>query len=397
MPNLVLFDPPNREKFYPFSYLRPVAEFRVGILTIREKWERSLDISSACLTSSLLQTKFTLQTGEANLYVNGALLPTDPLVEAIRKLQSGESLWQEDLLLAVSTGQSPEKTEELLQLTDGSHKIAFHEEINRLESLPDIFKKNPAETGYDFRLITKGRNSYAFKPGNQVINARDIFLEEGATVDYSLLNANNGPIYLGKNAKVMEGSMIRGPFALGANSKVNMGAKIYEGTTLGPWCKAGGEINNSVFFGFSNKAHDGFLGHSVIGEWCNIGAGTNNSNLKNNYDEVKLWDFSQLRFVKTGETFCGLFLGDHSKCGINTMFNTGTVVGISANIFGPGFPRNFIPSFSWGGAAGLSTYRFDKAIQTATRMMKRRNRSLSNEDLKILETIFNQTEEYRSK
>ena len=221
-------------------------------------------------------------------------------------------------------------------------------------------------------------------------------MEPGAKVEASILNTCNGPIYIGNNAEVMEGSMIRGPFAMCEHAVVKMGAKIYEGSTFGPYCKIGGEVNNSIFFAYSNKAHDGFIGNSVIGEWCNIGADTNNSNLKNNYAEVKLWDYRTQRFQKTGSQFCGLIMGDHSKVGINVMFNTGTVVGCNTNIFGAGFPRNFIPSFSWGGAASYKTYNIDKAFEVAEAVMKRRNKVLTEEDRKILIHVYNQTAPFRS-
>src|SRR5690606_7840722 len=248
----------------------------------------------------------------------------------------------------------------------------------------DIFSKNTLAIQADFDLLTKGRQSAAIPDSVFCINRKNIFVEEGARLNFASLNASDGPIYIGKNAEIMEGCTIRGPFALCDSSTLKMQTKIYGGTSIGPHSKVGGEVNNSVIFGYSNKAHDGFLGNSVIGEWCNLGADTNNSNLKNNYAEVKLWDYEKEGFANTGLQFCGLMMGDHSKCGINTMFNTGTVVGVSANIFGSGFPRNFIPSFSWGGSGGFTTYNTEKAFEVAKVVMSRRNIEFSDLDAKIL-------------
>ena len=228
-----------------------------------------------------------------------------------------------------------------------------------------------------------------------VISPENIFIEEGAKLEFVTLNASTGPIYIGKNAEIMEGSVIRGPFALCEEAQVKLASKVYGATTVGPYCRIGGEVNNSVLFGYSNKGHEGFLGNSVLGEWCNIGADSNNSNLKNNYEEVKLWSYETEGFEKTGLQFCGLMMGDHSKCGINTMFNTGTVVGVSTNIFGSGFPRNFVPSFSWGGASGFTTYITKKAFETARIAMARRHVDFDEQEAKILEHVFEETKKWR--
>jgi UDP-N-acetylglucosamine diphosphorylase/glucosamine-1-phosphate N-acetyltransferase len=264
-----------------------------------------------------------------------------------------------------------------------------------IENPWDIFSKNGDAIKSDFELVTKGRKSLALSSTNQVIAAENIFVEEGAVVECAILNASTGPIYIGKDAEIMEGSIVRGPFSLGEHSALKLGAKIYGPTTIGPHSKVGGEVNNSVIFGFSNKAHDGFLGNSVLGEWCNIGADSNNSNLKNNYAEVKLWNYNKERFVGTGLTFCGLIMGDHSKCGINTMFNTGTVVGVNANIFGSGFPRNFVASFSWGGAAGFTTYKLKDAFEVASKVFERRSMVFDETEQEILTHVFELTEKYR--
>ena len=282
--------------------------------------------------------------------------------------------------------------------------ICRHFEIIESEDKPlvlnflwDIFSKNDSAIRDDFSLLTEGRKSQPISSSNKFAGSQQIFIEKGAVVECSVLNATNGPIYIGKNAEVMEGCLIRGPFALGENAVLKMGAKIYGATTIGPYCKVGGEVNNSVFQSNSNKAHDGFLGNSVIGEWCNLGADTNNSNLKNNYANVKIWSHATEEMVDTGMQFCGLFMGDHSKSGINTMFNTGTVVGVNANIYGSDFPIHFVPSFSWGTAQGFSDYRLEKALEVAERVMARRNQKLTTSERKILSHIFNLTNRFRVK
>ncbi|RMD70422.1 MAG: glucose-1-phosphate thymidylyltransferase, partial [Bacteroidetes bacterium] len=268
-------------------------------------------------------------------------------------------------------------------------------ELLQVRQLWDIFLLNDRAIRLDFELLTHGRRSQPLSASNTVIGEGPVFVEEGAVVEGATLNATDGPIYIGAHAQVMEGALLRGSLAICDHAVIKMGAKVYGGTTIGPWCKVGGEVQNVVFFGYSNKAHDGYLGNSVIGEWCNLGADTNCSNLKNDYGEVKLWSYEKEGFVRTGQQFCGLFLGDHSKCGINTMFNTGTVVGVSANIFGAGYPRNFVPSFAWGGPAGWSTYRFDKAIATAERVMARRKVPLTPEDRLILMKVFEESARFR--
>jgi UDP-N-acetylglucosamine diphosphorylase/glucosamine-1-phosphate N-acetyltransferase len=268
--------------------------------------------------------------------------------------------------------------------------------FSQIKNTWDLFTLNEQELRIDFDLITHGRTSQPISSSNQVMGAHNIFLEEGASVECSILNATKAPIYIGKNAEIMEGCMIRDGLALCESATLKMGAKIYGATTIGPHSKAGGEINNSILIGHSNKGHDGFLGNSVLGEWCNIGADTNTSNLKNDYSNVKLWNYVTARFAPTGLQFCGLIMGDHSKCGINTMFNTGTVVGVYANVFGEGYPRNFIPSFSWGGNSGLITYKIDKALNTAERVLDRRGLTFNEDDKKIVEYLYEHTATYRT-
>ncbi len=388
--NLILFDEPEtRGNLLPFTFSRPVVDIRIGILTIREKWERLTGVSSSTLTEKYLSEKFTLKTAASNLLVNAAILPDQKIWKAIHSLKENELLLKNSTLIAAAGKETG-----LKNILKRYRKISYPHDFNLLQQLPDIFSLNEKALTDDFLLVTKGRNSQPLDKSNQLIG-KNIFIEKGAKISSSILNTTTGPIYIGKDAEVMEGSMIRGPFALCEHAVVKMGAKIYGATTIGPHSKVAGEVNNSVLFGYSNKSHDGFLGNSVIGEWCNLGADTNNSNLKNNYAPVKLWHYPSESFRDTGLQFCGLFMGDHSKCGINTMFNTGTVVGFSSNIFGAGFPRNFIPSFSWGGASGISVYALDKALETAERVLQRRNIPLTETEKKIWKHLFEQTKKIK--
>lgn len=392
--NIVLFDDQNRDHFLPLVFTRPVCEIRMGILTIREKWERLLKAEASFLTAPYLQKKYPLRLSSDNLFINGAVLPDASLAEAVEKLENGFALQKDDLLIAFRADEQAARAF-TGKIQEQFKEISYSKDLLSLKHLPDIFSLNEKAILADFGLITDGRKSQPLPDGNQVLNSQAVFIEEGAKISCSMLNASAGPIYIGKDAEVMEGSMIRGPFALGTHGVVKMGAKIYGATTIGPHSKVGGEINNSVIFGYSNKAHDGFLGNAVVGEWCNIGADSNNSNLKNNYAEVRLWNYHTANFRRTGLQFCGLIMADHAKCGINTMFNTGTVVGVASNIFGPGFPRNFIPDFSWGGAQGFETYQLAKAIEVATLVYERRQMLFNETEREILSAIFEQTEAYR--
>ena len=388
--NYILFDGSARNQLLPFTYTRPVADIRVGILTIREKWEKMLGFTTSTVTEDYLIDKFPMIEMEQNIFINASVLPTKHLVSLIKNLSENKALFIDDEPLAFFAKEDQEidfETFDVLPYTN--------DDILRIENTWDIFKLNGEAIKRDFKLLTTDRESQLIPEMTVAFNKDQIFIEEGAILPLCSLNANDGPIYIGKNSEIMEGSMIRGPFALCENATIKMGAKIYGATTIGPHSKIGGEVNNCVIFGYSNKGHDGFLGNSVLGEWCNIGADTNNSNLKNNYAEVRLWDYETEGFAKTGLQFCGLMMGDHSKCGINTMFNTGTVVGVSANIFGSGFPRNFIPSFSWGGSAGMITYKTDKAFEVAKVVMSRRDIAFTEVDVQILEHIFKETSKWR--
>ena len=391
--NYILFDPLHRKQLLPFAFTRPVAEFRIGILTITEKWQKALSAQLSFKTESYLQKKYPLRAEAENILLNGCVCPNDTLLSEIRSLKSGQGLYQGDLLLAafVKADQLETNPEEL----DLEHVASHAGELLMIRFVYDIFSKNDRAIREDFEILTNGRFSQPIPTSNTVFHPNHIFIEEGAKVECAILNASTGPIYIGRDAEVMEGSKIRGPFALCEHAGLKMDAKIYGPTTIGPHCKVGGEVNNSVFFAYSNKAHDGFIGNAVIGEWANIGADTNNSNLKNTYDEVKLWSYASERFDKTGLTFCGLMMADHAKCGINTMFNTGTVVGVGANIFGAGFPRNFIPSFAWGSAAGFETFQLNKFFKMAEAMCARRQIEFSETDREIIMHIFEETRKFR--
>ncbi|EAQ49195.1 GlmU family protein [Leeuwenhoekiella blandensis] len=389
--NYILFDGPARKKLLPFTYTRPVADLRIGILTIREKWEKHLGSTTSTITEEYLSEKFPMVEFEENVMINASYIPTEILVEQVLDLQMNQALFDGDDIVAFYTRDTQEEidfdTYEQLEVTA--------EGVFKIENNWDIFSKNHEAIQLDYDLITQGRTSAEIPKGVQTMHSENIFIEEGAKINFCSLNASDGPIYIGKDAEIMEGALIRGPFALCEHATVKMGAKIYTGTTIGPYCKVGGEVTNSVLMAYSNKGHDGYLGNSVLGEWCNIGADSNNSNLKNNYEEVRLWDYETEGFAKTGLQFCGLMMGDHSKCGINTMFNTGTVIGVSVNIFGTGFPRNFVPSFSWGGASGFTTYKTNKAFQTAKLVMERRNIPFDEQEAAILEHIFEDSAKYR--
>jgi UDP-N-acetylglucosamine diphosphorylase/glucosamine-1-phosphate N-acetyltransferase len=387
--NYILFDGPNREALLPFTYTRPVADIRIGILTIREKWELFLGATTTTITEDYLSEKYPMVEMEDNIMINASYLPSHALVNQIKNLSKNQAVYDGDAIVAFYSFEDQEVD------FDSFETFQCEDSILKVERTWDIFSKNGAAITADFELITAGRTSAAIPERTQAFNAEQIFIEQGARLPLCVLNANNGPIYIGKDSEIMEGSLVRGPFALCEGSVLKMGAKIYGPTTIGPYSKVGGEVNNAVFFGNSNKGHDGYLGNSVVGEWCNLGADTNNSNLKNNYAEVRLWSYETQSFAKTGLQFCGLMMGDHSKCGINTMFNTGTVIGVSANIFGTGFPRNFIPSFSWGGASGFSTYLTSKAFEVASVVMSRRGIEFSAQDLAIFEQVFEQTSVFR--
>jgi UDP-N-acetylglucosamine diphosphorylase/glucosamine-1-phosphate N-acetyltransferase len=389
--NILLFDDDKRSDLLPLAYTRPCGDMRVGILTLAQKWKKRTNSEVSFVTEAYLSSKYPPVFTADNFYINGRVLATDELRDSVEQLDINQSLWQDESLIALRTDKSLTTYAMVCLHTSSRAEI---EDTTQINFTYDIFHLNGDQIRTDFELITSGRKSATPSDSNTLIGD-NIFIEEGATVEAATLNSKNGPIYIGKNAEIMEGATVRGPLALCEGSVIKMGAKIYGDTTIGPYSKVGGEVSNTVFYANSNKGHDGFLGNSVIGEWCNLGADTNCSNLKNNYAQVKLWNYPKKRFIHSGLQFCGLIMGDHSKCGINTMFNTGTVVGVSANIFGASFPRNFIPSFTWGGASGFATYTVPKAMETARIVMLRRTKELDNTEKEILNTVFEDSIEHR--
>ncbi|MFD1163552.1 GlmU family protein [Hwangdonia seohaensis] len=388
--NYILFDGPSRINLLPFTFTRPVADIRVGILTIREKWETYLGSTITTVTEDYLSDKYPMVEMDENVMINASYLPNETLVYLVENLKENQAIFDGESVVAFYAKDTQEDID-----FDTYESVELNSDVIKIEHTWDIFSKNGEAIQEDFNIVTKNRKSQPISSTNNIVAPEHIFIEEGATVEFATLNASLGPIYIGKDAVIMEGALIRGPLALCDRAGIKMGTKIYGPTTIGPCSRVGGEIKNSVIFQNSNKGHEGYLGNSVIGEWCNLGADTNNSNLKNNYAEVRLWDYETEGFAKTGLQFCGLMMGDHSKCGINTMFNTGTVVGVNANIYGSGFPRNFIPSFSWGGNAGFITYKLPKAIEVAKVVISRKNLEFTEKDEAIFEHIFEETKKFR--
>ena len=398
--NIILFDDDKYNDFLPLVYTRPIGALRCGIFTINEKWEKALGASVSYFSKSYLDSNYPQQWNADNYLINARFLPTDTFLKAIDKLESGDSIWQgEDLLAARLKDDGnlsrEEKNDFYKNLQGNKIELEPQAETIELKSVWDLFGKNDQALRLDFQRLIKDKVSEPIPESVNTIGS-DIFIEKGADLTFATLNSSTGPIYIGKDTVVMEGATIRGPFALLDNSQVKMGTKIYGATTVGPHSKVGGELNNVVMQGQSNKNHDGFLGNAVLGEWCNLGADTNNSNLKNNYATIKTWSYNKNGFADTGLQFCGLAMGDHSKTGINTMLNTGTVIGVGCNVFGAGYPRTFIPSFSWGGSGGRMVHKLNKFFETAQTVMQRRNIELSDQDKAILSHIFEETEKYRT-
>lgn len=390
--NYILFDDAVRYQLLPFTHTRPVADIRCGIMTMRERWEYLLKATTGTLTEEYLQDAYPTHAGRDNIFINAAVFGSEELTEAILKLQPGEQLELDNKIIAARVDDTVIEFGKQLTINSEVKHIQYQGIPDSIEHVWDIFSLNDNAIRKDFSLLTSGKTSQPIPEHVTVTGKEQLFIEEGAIINAGcIINTQTGPVYIGKDAEILEGCIIRGPLAMGEHAVLKMGAKVYGATTIGPGCKVGGENSNVVYFANSNKGHDGFLGNAVIGEWCNLGADTNSSNLKNNYDKIKIWDEHNNKSIQTGLTFCGLIMGDHSKCGINTMFNTGTVVGVSANIYGGDFPEKFIPSFCWGGSAGLTTYRLDRAIDTANRMMGRRNKSLSDAEKKIFQHIFDLT------
>ena len=382
--NIILFDGHEaRQNFFPLTLTRPIADLRVGIVTLKEKWELLLKASASFLTDAYLQKKFPAHFSGDNIYIDATIIPDETIVSKILSLSANEGLAYRKNILALRTPAIYNYP----FLPENNYK--FHEydgEIIQLRQLWDIFGKNGEEIKKDFKLLTEGRKGMSISdPHTRVYNNENIFIEEGVDIKAAIINAETGPVYIGKSCIIQEGSIIRGPFAMLEGAHLNMGSKMRGDTTIGPYCKVGGEVSNVVFWGYSNKAHDGFLGNSVVGEWCNFGADTNTSNMKNDYGNVKLYNYLEKKFIDSGRQFCGLIMGDHSKAAINTMFNTGTVVGVNCNIFGEGFPEKFVPSFSWG-VKNFEKYKIEKAFEVARLAMERRGRVF--DDMEILNFIY---------
>ena len=400
-PNLIFVDGEARQTLLPLTFTRPVAELRIGIITIAEKWKLRLNMPYSFLTEKYLSNKYPLKVSDDNLVIIGGVLPDNIIINNIKNLKVGQGLFRENELLVARVNS--EQFEMLIREENSfleKIKVDFH--IDILSRPYHLVSLNKAEITKDFELLTTGRKSNEVSPTVTIVGAlkkpeliNRIFIEPDAVVEHIMINPQKGPVYIGREAVIMEGSMVRGPVALCNNAQINLGTKVYAGTTLGPYCKVGGEIINTVMLGYSNKGHDGFLGDSVIGEWCNMGADTNISNLKNDYAEVKLWDYQTSRFLKTGLQFLGLIMGDFSRCGINTMFNSGTVIGVGCNIYGSGYPRNFIPSFALGGSHGFSMNNFKKICKIASVAMSRRDVVFSSEEEAILTEIFEITKAFR--
>ena len=381
--NYVLFDDAGWSDLLPLTFTRPACEMRIGILTIKEKWELLFKKDFSYKTENYLSEKFPFKIKEkyGTLFINGRVCPDAILFSEIKKLKMFQVLYLGNVPLAYYGDAN--SNEFYMNFT----KVYSKSKPTIIQHPWDIFKNNESQLIFDYVLVTNKRKSKTLSKSNKIVGKGKVFVESGASVECAAINPLGGFVYIGKDATIMEGSLIRGSFSLGEHSEVKMGAKIYGPTTVGPHSKVGGEINNSVIFGYSNKGHDGFLGNSVLGEWCNLGADTNNSNLKNNYAEVKAYNYTQHKMISTGLQFCGLIMGDHSKTGINTMLNTGTVVGVNANIFGGGFPATHVPSFSWGGTDGIEKYELSKAFEVAKRVMERRGISLTDADKKILTEV----------
>lgn len=382
---LVFSDAQYWEDFLPLTFTRPVAEMRCGILTFSERWQKILDSEEiSWFTEMYLQQKFREPEKKESLFLVPNFLPTEAVIQQIKELKQGEALVYEDELVAAKINMEGFSLSQIEKMTDIKEELVFFKKPT------DLFTYNHKAIDFDFELLTKGRISQELSSTNGFLGKKeDLFIEEGAEIEFSTINTKTGKIYIGKNAEVMEGCNLRGPITLCEGSKFNLGAKIYGATTIGPYSKVGGEVNNIIIFGYSNKGHDGFVGNSVIGEWCNFGADTNSSNMKNNYGNVKLWSYRTKAFEDTGLQFAGLIMGDHSKMAINTQLNTGTVIGVASNVFKEGFPPNLIENFSWGGFKDDEKFKLDKAYEVAARAMVRRNVALTDEDKGILKHIFN--------
>lgn len=404
--NIVLCDLPDRRSdLLPLAYTRPIADFRVGMTTVRERWEACLPGEYSYMTVDYLAPIYPLVSAPDSIYIGGNVIPGRELCDALMSLPSGKALYSGEDFVAYRGGESDFRQKfmgDKIECDDSvKEMVAFH--VDMIRYAFDVFLLNGKLLEEDYRRIISGRKSAPLSESNTLIGPAtlpdgtpSVFLEEGASVEGAIINVKGGPVYVGKDAEIMEGCCIRGALALLDHSKLNMGAKVYGATTIGPHCKVGGEVNNAVFFGYSNKAHDGFVGNAVIGEWCNLGAGVNASNLKNDYTKVRVWNYTRHTFMRTDLQFCGLIMGDHSKLGINCMLNTATVVGVGVNLHGSGFPRTFLPSFIEGSpVGGFRDVSLSKFFEIASRVMARRDRQLGHDEEVMFERIFEQASRYK--
>ncbi len=361
---------------------RPVGNLRMGLWTNDERWLNYIkDASVSYATEDYLQDKFPCHKTGDNFWVNASIIPDEEIAKAVKELQINQALFINGVFVALHSEEfNP----------DNAYRVDLDkEDLIHIEKRWHIYQKNKEAICKDFESVKSGREGFDCSETNTIIGPREnLFIDEGASVEGAIINVSTGPVYIGKHAEVMEGSVIRGPFAMANNSVLKLSTKVYGPTSIGTYCKVGGEVNNVVFQAYSNKGHDGFLGNSVVGEWCNLGADTNSSNLKNNYGNVKTYNFETEAIEQTDVQFMGLFMGDHSKTGINTMLNTATVIGVSSTIFSSGFPPKYIPHFSWGGQVGDPVYSFDRAIEAANNMMNRRGKEVTPADRKIFEKLF---------
>ncbi|PPL02452.1 putative sugar nucleotidyl transferase [Parapedobacter indicus] len=394
--HIVLFDKADwRMGLYPLSLTRPVSDLRVGILTIAEKWGKWLDASYSFLTEDYLAEKYPLGDLSGDVWViRGNCCPNSRLFDAIMALQVGQMLMSGAEFIAFR-GEAESLFPWHPSVVQKYSPVAYEHSVVMINHPEDLFLNNGQQIGVDFDLLTRGRSSASLSSSNRFLGEQ-IFAEEGAQAEFATFNSTKGPIYLGKNSEVWEGSHIRGAFALGDHSQVKMGAKIYSNVTVGPYSRVGGELNTCVIWGRSAKGHDGYLGSAVMGEWCNWGADTNNSNLKNNYKSIRLYDYRNSGYRDSGLQFCGAIMADHVRCAVNTTFNTGTVVGVGANVFGAGMPPTYVPDFSWAGPDGFSTYRLDKFFETASLVYERRNLEFNETERKLLTAVFELTRKHRN-
>lgn len=407
--NYILFDDQRRSSFLPLTFTNTCADLLMGAFTNRQRWEKFLGSETSSITVELLKRKFPLISGEDNILINTRLIPEKNVVNEIVNLGKGKKLISDQTVLAMR--MSGEELVQIINKADSKESLSITQaisktdlsaiqtlyKVNLLENIWDFYLKNSEVLINDVRLIDDSEFKSKSGEANTYLGKGQLLIHKEATVNASVLNTDNGPIIIDEGAEVMEGCMIRGPFYLGKNAVLKMGAKVYGASSIGDYAKVGGEVNNSVINAYSNKAHDGFIGNSVIGYWCNMGADSNTSNLKNDYSIVKLWNYDKESFVKSGQQFLGLIMGDHSKCGINTMFNTGTVTGVCCNIYGSGFQPNFIPSFSWGKPGSFATYQFEKALEVIKKVMERRNLHLDGTEELLLREVFETTESLRNK